>query len=75
MVADAFDDGSSTGVSYAKTLSGAAVGEEESAGGAIHDGVAEDGVFGGSEFYAGTRLDNDLTGRHAFANVIIGFAC
>ena len=72
MVADAFDDGGAARVPHTETLAGTAAGVKVTAGGAIHHGVAQDGVFRGREFHASPRFDDDFARGHAFTDIIVG---
>ena len=74
MIADALDDGDTARVAHAEAFAAAPVRKEASARGAVHDGVAEDGVFGWIKAAVLDRLDADLASGHAFADIVVGLA-
>ena len=74
VVAHAFDDGGGAGVADGEALAGAAVGEEETAGGSVEAGVACNGVLRSLEFRGRGDAEDDFAGGHAFADVVVGLA-
>ncbi len=68
MVPHAFDDGGAAGVANAETFAAFAIGKKRTAGGAVHDGIAEDNALVRGILTLRDRLDDDFSAAHALAD-------
>src|SRR5262245_11982465 len=74
VIAGSLDDRDRAGVAHREALAGLASGIELTARCAVQAGVAHDHGIARGERQAARRLENDLAGGHALADVVVGIA-
>ena len=72
MVSHSFNNRDASAVTHAKALSCPARGIEESTGGTIHHGVADDRILVGLELCTFAWANDDLPSTHSLGYVIVG---
>src|SRR5690554_880598 len=75
MIAYAFDDCASTGVTYTEAFASDTVKIAFTDGGTVHDGVADDDVLFRLASESLGWLDDNATAAKAFAHIIVALAC
>ena len=73
MIAGAFHHGFGTAVAHGKALTGAAQGEQLTAGGTVEAGVAQDHLAAGI-LHTRRRHHRETATVEALAHVVVGFA-
>ncbi len=74
VVADAFDDGSRSGVANGKALARNAVEKCFAVGGAVEGHIPDQNIFFGSEDRTSRRIDNQASTGQSLAHIIVGIA-